>query len=170
MAHPVSIGRGVRPIELGKAGEKSIRHMMRSISQTLSDLLRGGDDKDDDRRGVRRAGQTGRVGEGKAKVRGREALLQPTTYFHITLANGTTVVGALGGNLDLHTQCPLQAFYTSEVKAQEASPFLQQLQPFVVLARSSMYCVLFLPTGFIFDFANVEIIHETFFDALPRTH
>jgi hypothetical protein len=53
----------------GKAGEKSQRyvklhHMMRSISLTLSDLLRGGDDNDN---GVRRAGQTGR--EGKAKVR-----------------------------------------------------------------------------------------------------
>ncbi|KAJ7866450.1 phosphoglycerate mutase-like protein [Mycena olivaceomarginata] len=133
------------------------------------------------------------AGEGSVILESVSALLQglypPTTEFQTTLANGMTVVGALGGyqyipvesvqpNLDISlnsfTSCPnfdihTQAFYNSDefkAKAQEASPFLHQLQPLIGMNRRIDFTNMFN----IFDFVNVEMIHnKTFLDALPPT-
>ncbi|KAJ7173054.1 phosphoglycerate mutase-like protein [Mycena crocata] len=132
------------------------------------------------------------AGEDSVILESVSALLQglypPATSFSTTLANGTTVVGAMGGyqyvpvesvqpNLDISlnsfTSCPnfdlhTQAFYNSEefkARAQAAAPFLQQLQP-VVGNRSIDFTNMFN----IFDYVNVEMIHnKTFLDALPTT-
>ncbi|KAF8185919.1 phosphoglycerate mutase-like protein [Mycena galopus ATCC 62051] len=133
------------------------------------------------------------AGEGSVILESATALLQglfpPTMDFQTTLANGTTIVGALGGyqyvpvesvepNLDISlnsfTSCPnfdlhTQAFYASDefkAKAQEAAPFLKELQPFIGMNRSIDFINMFN----IFDFVNVEMIHnKTFLDALPPT-
>ncbi|KAJ7230858.1 phosphoglycerate mutase-like protein [Mycena haematopus] len=132
------------------------------------------------------------AGEGNIILESASALLQglypPTSDFQTTLANGTTIVGALGGyqfvpvesvepNLDISlnsfTSCPnfdlhTQAFYASaefKAKAQEAAPFLEKLQP--LLGNRS---IDFINMYNIFDFVNVQMIHnKTFFDALPPT-
>ncbi|KAJ7677664.1 phosphoglycerate mutase-like protein [Mycena rosella] len=132
------------------------------------------------------------AGEGSVIQESVNALLQglypPTPSFSITLANGTNVVGAMGGyqyvpvesvqpNLDISlnsfTSCPnfdlhTQAFYNSDefkAKAQAAAPFLQALKPYVG-NRSLDFINMFN----IFDFVNVEMIHnKTFLDALPAT-
>ncbi|KAJ7726942.1 phosphoglycerate mutase-like protein [Mycena metata] len=132
------------------------------------------------------------AGEGNIILESAMALLSglfPATHnFNTTLANGTTVVGALGGyqyvpiesvepNLDISlnsfTSCPnfdvhTLAFYNSsefKAKAQEAAPFLNKLQPFAG-NRSIDFTNMFN----VFDFVNVQMIHnKTFFDSLPPT-
>ncbi|KAI0321436.1 phosphoglycerate mutase-like protein [Amylostereum chailletii] len=130
------------------------------------------------------------AGEGATILSSTAALLSglfpPTPAFNITLANGTTVVGALGGNqfipiesvepdedisLNSFTSCPnfdlhTAAFYNSPGFAAEAAvaaPFIQALKPFLD-GRSTNF------TDMIFDFVNVNNIHNaTFHKALPPT-
>ncbi|KZV74165.1 phosphoglycerate mutase-like protein [Peniophora sp. CONT] len=132
------------------------------------------------------------AGEGVTIVSSTMALLSglfpPTPAFNITLANGTTVVGALGGNqfipvetvepnldisLNSFTSCPnfdahTLSFYGSPqfaTEAQEAEPFLNALEPFLD-GRSINFTNMFN----IFDFVNVNNIHNTtFHDELPAT-
>ncbi|RPD61599.1 phosphoglycerate mutase-like protein [Lentinus tigrinus ALCF2SS1-6] len=130
------------------------------------------------------------AGEGSVILNSVQGLLQglypPTSDNNITLANGTTVIAPLGGyqyipvesvepnediSLNSFTSCPvfdnhISAFYSSApflAEAQEAQPFLEQLQPFLD-NRSIDF------TNMIFDFVNVQSIHNaTFLQELPDT-
>ncbi|KAI0037178.1 phosphoglycerate mutase-like protein [Vararia minispora EC-137] len=132
------------------------------------------------------------AGEGATIVSSTAALLSglfpPTSAFKITLANGTTVEGALNGNqfipvnsvdpnvdisLNSFTSCPnfdqhTLNFYNSPEFAAEAAiaaPFLQAAQPYLG-GRSINFTNMFN----IFDFINVNDIHNaTFHQELPRT-
>jgi len=132
------------------------------------------------------------AGEGSTILSSVGALLQglfpPTRQFNITLANGSTIVGAGGGyqfipvesvepdediSLNSFTSCPnfdqhTLDFYASpefKARAQEAAPFLQKLQPF--LGNRS---IDFINMFNIFDFVNVQNIHNaTFHRELPPT-
>ncbi|KAF9487847.1 hypothetical protein BDN71DRAFT_1436537 [Pleurotus eryngii] len=118
------------------------------------------------------------AGEGSIIFESCIAFLQgfylPTTRFSTTLANGTNVLGAMGGyqyvpsnhsthmNFELHTS----AFYNSSeflVKAAEAAPFLNQLKPFLGDRDVNL-------TNMIYDFVSVNMIHNaTFLQSLPPT-
>ncbi|KAI0697626.1 phosphoglycerate mutase-like protein [Cerioporus squamosus] len=131
-------------------------------------------------------------GEGSVILNSVYGLLQglypPTPDNNIALANGTTVVSPLGGyqyipvesvepnediSLNSFTSCPafdnhISAFYSSApflAEAQQAQPFLQQLQPFLD-NRSIDFTNMFN----IFDFVNVQSVHNaTFLHELPDT-
>ncbi|KAI0031109.1 phosphoglycerate mutase-like protein [Vararia minispora EC-137] len=132
------------------------------------------------------------AGEGATIVGSTAALLSglfpPTSSFNITLANGTTVEGALGGfqfvpintvdpdvdiSLNSFTSCPnfdqhTLDFYNSPEFAAEATvakPFLRAAKPFLG-GRSINFTNMFN----IFDFINVNDIHNaTFHQELPPT-
>ncbi|KAA1471997.1 phosphoglycerate mutase-like protein [Dentipellis sp. KUC8613] len=130
------------------------------------------------------------AGEGSTILSSVGALLSglfpPTPDFNITLANGTTIVGAGGGtqflpvesvepnediSLNSFTSCPNFDLHTSEFynssafkeAAAAAAPFLSALAPFLD-GRSTDFI------NMIFDFVNVNNIHNaTFHNALPAT-
>lgn len=132
------------------------------------------------------------AGEGNIIFESCIAFLQgfypPTTQFSTTLANGTNVLGAMGGyqyvpiesvepnqdiSLNSFTSCPnfelhTSAFYNSPeflAKAAEAAPFLNQLKP-LLGDRDVNFTNMFN----IFDFVNVNMIHNaTFLQSLPPT-
>ncbi|EIM86685.1 phosphoglycerate mutase-like protein [Stereum hirsutum FP-91666 SS1] len=132
------------------------------------------------------------AGEGSTILRSMGALTSglfpPTPEFNITLANGTTVIGAEGGaqyipiesventqdvSLNSFTNCPTfdqhtVDFYASASFAQEASsaqPFLNALSPYLN-GRSTNFTNMFN----IFDFVNVQNIHNaTFASSLQPT-
>ncbi|THH14439.1 hypothetical protein EW146_g5898 [Bondarzewia mesenterica] len=132
------------------------------------------------------------AGEGEVIISSIGALIQglypPTSDFNITLANGSTIVGAGGGyqfipvqsaepdddiTLNSFTSCPnfdqhTAAFYASpqfQQRTQEAAPFLAAVAPFVD-DRSTNFTNMFN----IFDFINVQNTHNaTYHDALPPT-
>ncbi|KIJ40192.1 hypothetical protein M422DRAFT_32415 [Sphaerobolus stellatus SS14] len=132
------------------------------------------------------------AGEGNVIQDSVQGLLQglypPTHDSNVTLANGTTIVGPLGGyqyipiesvqpdldiSLNSFTSCPnfdqhTLGFYASnpfQQVAAQAAPFLQQLAPFLV-NRSIDFTNMFK----IFDFVNVQRIHNaTFLHLLPPT-
>ncbi|KIJ40191.1 hypothetical protein M422DRAFT_257026 [Sphaerobolus stellatus SS14] len=117
-----------------------------------------------------------------------QGLYPPTTDNNITLANGTTVIAPLGGyqyipvesvepNLDISlnsfTSCPnldahIATFFNSSgflAEAAIAAPFLQQVEPLLV-NRSNDFTNMFN----IFDFINVQMVHNaTFLALLPPT-
>ncbi|KAH9903365.1 phosphoglycerate mutase-like protein [Cubamyces lactineus] len=121
-----------------------------------------------------------------------QGLFPPTTDNNITLANGTTVVAPLGGyqaipvesvepNLDISlnsfTSCPnfdnhISEFYASPsfmAEATEAKPFLELLQPYLG-NRSIDFTNMVRPNNCIFDFVNVQSVHNaTFLAELPST-
>ncbi|KDQ50371.1 hypothetical protein JAAARDRAFT_186303 [Jaapia argillacea MUCL 33604] len=131
-------------------------------------------------------------GEGTVILNSMYALVQgmfpPTTYSNVTLSNGTTVTGPLGGyqyipiqsventldiSLNSFTSCPnfdnhTAAFYASpqfQATAMEAAPFLMDLAPYLD-GRSTNFTNMFN----IFDYVNVQSIHnKTFYDMLPPT-
>lgn len=132
------------------------------------------------------------AGEGETILVSVGALLQglfpPTSEFSVTLANGSTVVGAGGGyqfipvesvepnedvSLNSFTSCPTFDQHTADFyaspqflqKAQEAAPFLNALAPYLD-GRSTNFTNMFN----IFDFVNVQNIHNaSFHKALPPT-
>ncbi|TFY75217.1 hypothetical protein EWM64_g8795 [Hericium alpestre] len=132
------------------------------------------------------------AGEGETILSSVGALIQglypPTTDFNSTLANGTTVIGADGGeqflpvesveqyediSLNSFTSCPnfdahTSAFYNSSQfsqEAQTAAPFLAALTPFLD-GKSTDFINMFN----IFDYVNVQNIHNaSFHSALPST-
>ncbi|OBZ66755.1 hypothetical protein A0H81_13223 [Grifola frondosa] len=115
-----------------------------------------------------------------------QGLFPPTMDNNITLANGMTIVGPLGGyqyipvesvqpNLDIlltsFTSCPnfdqhILDFYASApflAEAQVAAPFITQLQPFL-----NNHSIDFTNMFNIFDFVNVQMVHNaTFLSLIP---
>ncbi|EGO01182.1 hypothetical protein SERLA73DRAFT_179284 [Serpula lacrymans var. lacrymans S7.3] len=117
-----------------------------------------------------------------------QGLYPPTTESNITLANGTTIVGPLGGyqyipvdsiepnvlpTLNSFTNCPnfnthVSEFYASPAflqEAQDAAPFLDALEPYLG-GRSNNFTNMYN----IFDYVNVQSVHNaTFYKQLPPT-
>ncbi|KAH7912875.1 histidine phosphatase superfamily [Hygrophoropsis aurantiaca] len=116
-----------------------------------------------------------------------QGLYPATTESNITLANGTNIVGPLGGyqyipvhsveptlvpTLNSWTSCPafdahVASFYSSpsfQEKAQEALHFLDNLIPYVG-NRSTNF------TNMIYDYINVQYVHnQTFYHEIPPNY
>ncbi|KIJ63579.1 hypothetical protein HYDPIDRAFT_175942 [Hydnomerulius pinastri MD-312] len=115
-----------------------------------------------------------------------QGLYPATPESTITLANGTTILGPLGGYqyipvhsvepstvpyLNSWTDCPVfdahtSRFYSSEAffqKAEEAQPLLDALAPFLGDRDRNF-------TNMIFDFVNVQLVHNaTFYETFLPT-
>ncbi|KAH7906411.1 histidine phosphatase superfamily [Hygrophoropsis aurantiaca] len=99
-----------------------------------------------------------------------QGLYPPTSASTITLANGSTITGPLGGYqyvpVDAYFQFHLARLYRSaayQQMAQNAAPFLTAVAPYVDGLSTNF-------SNMVYDYINVQSIHnKTFYEALPPT-
>ncbi|EJD08254.1 phosphoglycerate mutase-like protein [Fomitiporia mediterranea MF3/22] len=189
--HPMTYQQGYTKLTpLGQMQELQLGSYLRSeyLNPTSANVIAGLQaDVVDDRQLLVRADNGG---EGGAIVDSSVALLQglfpPTPRSRTGLANGTTVVGPMGGyqyipiesvepiqsiQLEGWTSCPnfekhVKDFYNSpgfKKKAEEAAPFLNAVKPYIFGIDNTL-------ENMIYDYLHTNYIHnETYAFRLPPT-